>query len=435
MKTMRFLEILLGIVGLLVFGPIMLIVAILIYLEDKGEILFRQERLGKNRKTFRIYKFRSMKNNQVTRVGYYLRKTGLDELPQFWNVLIGDMAIVGPRPLTSFDVNRLGWNKEKYSIRWNVKPGLTGLAQIYAGRSARISFSLDSNYIKNTSFYMDIKIILVSFMMNVFGKYGIRKYLNEKLKERKEKSWRYWYLHFEKNSKRNYPNPFKEELPVRPEARDAIIRSLCIFQLGESGEGLIAKEIEKVIIKGINNNYRKSLKLFVKEEGRHARLLALCIQALGGKLISTNWTEKLFHVARRLMGVRLKLVVLLAAEIVGISFYRVISEKMPEGKLRNILSEICSDEEFHLLFHTEFFKRTLKSKIAKMTFVVVWKVVVLCSSVCVILDHLDTLQKLNISYFAIFHKFMEVSEKVVQIIQGEETRQAEIIPGYLQKVG
>ena len=108
----------------------MILIAVCIFLEDRGPILFLQERIGLREIPFLIYKFRTMRDGKVTRVGRILRRTGLDELAQLFNILLGDMNIVGPRPLTKFDIDRLGWNQYKFVKRFSVKPGLTGLAQV-----------------------------------------------------------------------------------------------------------------------------------------------------------------------------------------------------------------------------------------------------------------------------------------------------------------
>src|SRR5260370_2112020 len=106
------------------------LVAVVILLADAPPVLFRQERLGRQRHLFTILKFRSMRNGEVTGVGRMLRTTGLDELPQFINILRGELSAVGPRPLTQADVQRLGWSAPEFDFRWTMRPALTALAQI-----------------------------------------------------------------------------------------------------------------------------------------------------------------------------------------------------------------------------------------------------------------------------------------------------------------
>ncbi|HNL74506.1 MAG TPA: sugar transferase [Leptospiraceae bacterium] len=310
------------ILALGLFSPLMILIAVCIYLEDKGSIFFLQERIGLREIPFMVIKFRTMRDGKVTYVGNILRKTGLDELAQLFNILIGDMNIVGPRPLTRYDIDRLGWNQYKFTKRFSVKPGLTGLAQIYGGRGARISKVFEFSYLKLSSLSLDLRIIFVTFFMNAFGKKKIRNYLWKKLKSRRRTpSWKNWLTYFKKNSL----SPMKESIDtvnLSERKLEALRYSLSIFQLGESGEGRIAKEIDKCNIYGVNETYRECLKLFVKEEGKHGRLLALMVRSLGGKLAKHNWTESLFSFGRRLMGIRLKLLVLLAAEAVSVVFYK-----------------------------------------------------------------------------------------------------------------
>ena len=112
------------------FGLPMLAIALAIKIDDGGPVFFRQLRAGLDRREFEVLKFRTMRDGAVTRAGRWLRLSGLDELPQFLNVLYGQMSIVGPRPLTVSDIERLGWTEGEVLRRWNVKPGITGLAQI-----------------------------------------------------------------------------------------------------------------------------------------------------------------------------------------------------------------------------------------------------------------------------------------------------------------
>ncbi|OCC31280.1 Bacterial sugar transferase [Leptospira interrogans serovar Canicola] len=143
---------------------------------------FFQERLGLLKKPFLIFKFRTMKDGKVTNLGYWLRKTGIDELPQIWNILIGNMGIVGPRPLTQLDIDRLNWNGKFHEMRWSVLPGITGLSQLYSGMGARISFCFDRFYLESKNLGLNILIVLLTFVINLFGKNRIREKLKSKLK-------------------------------------------------------------------------------------------------------------------------------------------------------------------------------------------------------------------------------------------------------------
>lgn len=163
--------------GLLAFSPVMAVVAGAILLEDGRPVLFRQERLGRGRRPFAILKFRSMRDGHITRVGRILRATGLDELPQFVNILRGDMSAVGPRPLTASDVTRLGWTAPRYDFRWRVLPGLTGLAQVTEPRSGRLSLGLDRRYVARQSLSLDLRLVAVSFAINALGKRRVRHLL------------------------------------------------------------------------------------------------------------------------------------------------------------------------------------------------------------------------------------------------------------------
>ena len=166
-----------AIAGLAVFLPVMVVIAAAIALDDGRPVLFRQPRLGYRRRPFDIYKFRTMRDGQVTRTGRVLRATGLDEIPQFLNILRGDMSAVGPRPLTVADVTRLGWDDARFDFRWSCRPGLTGLAQLLGGHADDDALVLDRVHAERWSPLLDCQLIAWSFAVNAFGKARIRTWL------------------------------------------------------------------------------------------------------------------------------------------------------------------------------------------------------------------------------------------------------------------
>ena len=170
----RILDILLSGITLIVLSPIILIVGVLVRIKLGSPIIFKQERPGKSEKIFSMYKFRTMTDERdhngeylpdeirLTKFGKMLRATSLDELPELWNILKGDMSIVGPRPLL---VEYLPLYSEKQRKRHNVRPGLTGLAQVN-GRNAiswEEKFDLDVYYVDKISFFNDIIIIIQTY--------------------------------------------------------------------------------------------------------------------------------------------------------------------------------------------------------------------------------------------------------------------------------
>lgn len=158
--------------------PLVLFVAILIKIETKGPVLYKQERLGEKNKQFTIYKLRSMysdaekdgarwairNDTRITRIGGIIRKTRIDELPQLINVLKGEMSLIGPRPERKIFADQFIKTDEQFSNRTLVKPGLTGLAQVNGGYDLspfeKLEYDLD--YIKNRNFKMEMKIVMIT---------------------------------------------------------------------------------------------------------------------------------------------------------------------------------------------------------------------------------------------------------------------------------
>ena len=166
-----------AVLGLAVTSPLLLLVGGLIRLDDGGPVLFTQTRLGRGRRPFRIYKFRTMRDGIITRHGRWLRATGIDELPQLLNLVRGEMSLIGPRPLTAEDVARLGWDGPSHGVRWEVQPGIAGLAQIFAGRGARLSWFLDVRYVRGRTLMMDAEIVALAAAMLCCGKRRVRRWL------------------------------------------------------------------------------------------------------------------------------------------------------------------------------------------------------------------------------------------------------------------
>jgi lipopolysaccharide/colanic/teichoic acid biosynthesis glycosyltransferase len=175
--TRRCFDILAAAAALVALSPVLCAIALLIRLEDGGPALFMQTRIGRHRQLFRVYKFRSMRDGRVTRVGAWLRATGLDELPQLANVVLGEMSLVGPRPLTEDDVRRLGWDDAAHDLRWRLRPGIAGLAQLYAGRGARVSWFLDRRYVRACGARMDLFILIATAGVCFAGKRRVRRLL------------------------------------------------------------------------------------------------------------------------------------------------------------------------------------------------------------------------------------------------------------------
>ena len=176
----RALDLALSLVGLALFAPVHALAAVWVRVEDGGSLLFVQERCGQHGRSFRIYKLRTMRDSKVTRLGRWLRATGLDETAQFYNVLRGEMSIVGPRPLTREDLLRLGWLGLPQHPRFRLRPGITGLAQVFGSQGARQVLALDALYGRRASAWLDLRLIALSFAMNVVGKRRVRQLLSRR---------------------------------------------------------------------------------------------------------------------------------------------------------------------------------------------------------------------------------------------------------------
>lgn len=182
----RIIDVILAFIGLIVASPIMAIISIAIKLESRGPVFYCQERVGKNGRVYTMYKLRSMYENaeengaqwaeeddpRVTKVGKFIRRTRLDELPQLFNVLKGDMSLVGPRPERPIFTYQFNEQIPGFINRLQVKPGLTGWAQVNGGYKLTPAEKLeyDLYYIENRTIWLDIKIMLKTIMVVLTGK-------------------------------------------------------------------------------------------------------------------------------------------------------------------------------------------------------------------------------------------------------------------------
>lgn len=176
-KFKRMIDIILSFLGLAILSPVFLLLIVAIKIDSKGPVLFKQKRIGKRKTYFYILKFRTMRidtprdtpthmlenpEQYITKVGKFLRKTSLDELPQIWNIFIGQMSIIGPRPAlwNQYDLIE---ERDKYGAN-DIMPGLTGWAQIN-GRDELpiyVKAKLDGEYVRNISFWMDVKCFFLT---------------------------------------------------------------------------------------------------------------------------------------------------------------------------------------------------------------------------------------------------------------------------------
>ncbi|MFC1816189.1 TIGR03013 family XrtA/PEP-CTERM system glycosyltransferase [Thermodesulfobacteriota bacterium] len=183
-------DLILSFIMLVFLMPLVILIGLLIKMDSKGPVFFSQERVGEDRKPYRVYKFRSMitdaeklsgpvwakgDDERVTRVGERIRKLRIDEIPQLWNVLKGDMSFVGPRPEREFFVKQLEEIIPYYGERFTVKPGLTGWAQVSYGYGASVEDAIeklnyDLFYIKNMSTFRDLMIVFRTVKIVLFGK-------------------------------------------------------------------------------------------------------------------------------------------------------------------------------------------------------------------------------------------------------------------------
>lgn len=183
-------DFLLATISLLLVSPLMLLIYIMVRCEDGGPAIFKQERIGRFGRPFNIYKFRSMtvdaekngpqlcahkKDKRLTHIGKFLRKHHLDELPQLWNVICGDMSFIGPRPERKFYIDQIMERDPRYKNLYQIRPGVTSYATLYNGYTDTMEkmlrrLDMDLYYLEHRSWWFDARILGKTFIKMIFGR-------------------------------------------------------------------------------------------------------------------------------------------------------------------------------------------------------------------------------------------------------------------------
>lgn len=188
----RLIDITVAAVGIILLSPLFLMCFLIIKFDDGGPVIFKQERIGRFGHPFNIYKFRSMKTDaentgpalshakglddpRLTRTGKFLRAHHIDELPQLWNVLVGDMSLVGYRPERKYYIDQIMQHDPRYALLYQIRPGVTSYATLYNGYTDTMEkmlrrLELDLCYLENRSLWMDCKILFLTFINIFIGK-------------------------------------------------------------------------------------------------------------------------------------------------------------------------------------------------------------------------------------------------------------------------
>jgi lipopolysaccharide/colanic/teichoic acid biosynthesis glycosyltransferase len=189
-EVKRWLDFLLASICLILFSPLFLACYIAVKRGHDGPVIFKQERIGRFGRPFYIYKFRSMtvdaeadgpqlsqqkKDKRLTKVGKFLRDHHLDELPQLWNIFVGDMAFIGPRPERKFYIDQIMERDPRYVYLYQIRPGITSMATLYNGYTDTMEkmlkrLEMDLDYLKHRSWWLDAKILGLTFLKIVFGR-------------------------------------------------------------------------------------------------------------------------------------------------------------------------------------------------------------------------------------------------------------------------
>jgi len=230
--------------------------------------------------------------------------------------------------------------------------------------------------------------------------------------------WASWQTFFEYRSGRPLPTLRSDiDYSTFP---SSIARSLAIFQLGESGGGSVIKQARGDTGAGTGAEYSDAMALFVDEEHRHANILAMCIRLLGGAVIRKNWTASLFVSVRRLIGLRTKICVLLAAEVVGICYYHLLASRMPDCQVRRCLLQLVEDERSHLYFHCDFLRLQTRSGWRRALFVCSWRTLMFFAAFVVLIDHRRAIRDSGLEFRTVCERWIQYSELAERLVTDTE---------------
>lgn len=247
--------------------------------------------------------------------------------------------------------------------------------------------------------------------------------------ERNQVNWRNWRRLFEGRSTR--PLPRLEVDTDYSHLPASLARSLAIFQLGESGGGTVVEQCRLSRLPGVDDEYAEAMALFVAEEHRHANILAICVRSLGGSLCARNWTARLFVFARRLMGLRLKIMVLLAAEVVGLCYYHLLASRLPSCRIKELLSELVDDERAHLFFHCAFLRRQMTSRARRRLFALAWRVTMFAAAVAVIIDHRAAISDMDIGVATIWRRWMAYCRLAEELVTAIDRHHRHVVANHM----
>jgi hypothetical protein len=207
---------------------------------------------------------------------------------------------------------------------------------------------------------------------------------------------RAWLEYYERNRTERFDIPWQQPIAVEEQLRGPLIHSLQRFQVGESGDGA---HLRKGAARVGDDAYYRSIELFVAEEQEHSRLLAHVLDGIGGRLIDGHWSDTVFILLRRLMGLKLEIMILLVAEMIAKRYYRALHDSSADPVLRGVFAQIIHDEVGHVRFHCDYLRSAFRahSSLRRWFIVRAWWIVFRAACIVVAFDHRAVLRACGVS--------------------------------------